>query len=80
MYLLPYHNRSSGVRRVCACTAAGAGVFTNNAGAAAIERPACSTIGGRVLLVDFAFLHHEVNVLQFADIGERIAIHGDDIG
>jgi hypothetical protein len=32
-----------------------------------------------VLLVDPALFHHEVNVLQFVDIGQWIAAHGDDI-
>src|ERR1700683_2761451 len=31
------------------------------------------------LLVDLALLHDEADVFELADIGERIALHGDDI-
>jgi len=31
------------------------------------------------LFVDLAFLHHEVHVFKLANIGQRIAVHGNDI-
>jgi hypothetical protein len=30
------------------------------------------------MLVDVALFHHELNTLKFVDIGERVAVHGDN--
>jgi hypothetical protein len=48
------------------------------------ERRKCLTGAQRLLqllllLVDLSFLHHELNMLEFANVGDRIAAHRDDV-